>query len=352
MFLFETIHLNVGLCVAVRIDNLLQAHRNDARAEREKYYKHLLKSSAAKGNPKWWKYTTMIIDGMTQRTTQLPHFRRMPSWVKDNKALIDTHCMGILIEGVGRFMEFNFSHNYSDNSNYLANVIHRAVERVHQHRRSGGHPLPEVLYLQLDNVSSNKSHFLIAYCALLVKRGVFRKVKINYLIVGHTHENIDQMFSRFAVALRRLNVWDIEHLMEVARNCFKDGVVPECQLIDEVHDIKGWMHGCYNEVRDVSFQHCFKIFSGPTGDVLVQAKRYSFDPFWLPKEGGVKVFKSSLPEGSPCFVEPKSINEMSARKQAKQLATSRKSTSTPLKEIEDLVVQCKRNLCLEIRGNH
>ncbi|KAK3249618.1 hypothetical protein CYMTET_40961 [Cymbomonas tetramitiformis] len=138
--------------------------------------------------------------------------------------------------------------------------------------------------------------------------------------------------------------------MEVARNCFKDGVVPECQLIDEVHDIKGWMHGCYNEVRDVSFQHAFKIFSGPTGDVLVQAKRYSFDPVWLPKEGGVKVFKSSLPEGSPCFVEPKSINELSARKQAKQLATSRKSTSNPLKEIEDLVIQCQRNLCLCIRG--
>ncbi|KAK3261766.1 hypothetical protein CYMTET_29342 [Cymbomonas tetramitiformis] len=117
----------------VLIEALFQAHRDDARAEREKYYKHLRKSSKAKGNPNWWKYTTMIIDGMTQRTTQLPHFKRMSSWVKDNKALIDTHCMGILVEGVGRFLEFNFSHNYSDNSNYHANVIQRAVLRVQQH---------------------------------------------------------------------------------------------------------------------------------------------------------------------------------------------------------------------------
>lgn len=304
------------------------------------------KANPTKGNPNWWKYATMIIDGMTQRTTQLPHFRRIPSWVKDNKALIDTHCMGILIEGVGRFLEFNFSHNYSDNSNYLANVIHRAVDRVQAHRRSGGHPMPEVLYIQLDNVSSNKSIFIIAYCALLVKQGVFRKVKLNYLIVGHTHENIDQMFSRFSVALRRVNVWDIDHLMEVARTCFKDGLSPKCQLIDEVHDIKSWMKGCYNDVRDVSYQHCFKIFPGSNGEILAQAKRYSFDPKWLPEQP-VIVLKS-LPHGSPSFVTPKSIREMGERKQAKE--AQRTSKSDPLKEIEDLVIQCQRNLCLCIRG--
>ncbi|KAK3261765.1 hypothetical protein CYMTET_29341 [Cymbomonas tetramitiformis] len=109
-------------------------------------------------------------------------------------------------------------------------------------------------------------------------------MKLNYLIVGHTHENIDQMFSRFSVALRRINVFDIEHLMEVARSCFKDGVSPECQLIDEVHDIKSWMSGCYNKIRDVSYQHAFKIIRAEDGQVIGQGKLYSFDPTWLPKK--------------------------------------------------------------------
>lgn len=290
----------------------------------------------------------MIIDGMTQRTTQLPHFRRIPSWVKDNKALIDTHCMGILIEGIGRFLEFNFSHNYSDNSNYLANVIQRAVLRVQQHRRDNGDPMPEVLYVQLDNVSSNKSIFILAYCALLVHQGVFRKVKLNYLIVGHTHENIDQMFSRFSVALRRVNVWDVEHLMEVARTCFKDGVTPECQLIDEVHDIKTWMSGCYNTIRDVSYQHAFKIFRGEDGQVIGQGKRYSFDPTWLPKEG--IVILKSVPEGSPDHLLPKSIRELSEKKQQEQSQAKKMKAADPLTEIEDLVRDCRKNLCLDIRG--
>jgi hypothetical protein len=163
---------------SVKNETLQRDHRNDARAEREKYYKHIRKASQTRNgdNPNWWKYATMIIDGMTQRTTVLPHFARAQSWIKDNKALIDTHCMGVLIEGVGRILEFNFSHNYSDNANYLVNVLHRSILRIQRHRRENNNPLPEVLYVQLDNVSSNKSIFLLAYCALLVKRKAFRKV--------------------------------------------------------------------------------------------------------------------------------------------------------------------------------
>ena len=55
--------------------------------------------------------------------------------------------------------------------------------------------LPPVLTLQLDNASGdNKNRWVFAFCSLLVLKGVFREIMINFLIVGHTHEDIDALF--------------------------------------------------------------------------------------------------------------------------------------------------------------
>ena len=57
-----------------------------------------------------------------------------------------------------------------------------------------------VLYLQCDN--KEKTWALLAYAGDLVRAGKFTKVHVNMLIVGHTHEDIDQVFSRFSVFLK------------------------------------------------------------------------------------------------------------------------------------------------------
>jgi len=55
-------------------------------------------------------------------------------------------------------------------------------------------PLPPILTLQLDNASrDNKNHWVFAFCSLLVYKGIFYEVYINFLIVEHTHEDIDAL---------------------------------------------------------------------------------------------------------------------------------------------------------------
>jgi hypothetical protein len=49
------------------------------------------------------------------------------------------------------------------------------------------------LYIQLDNLSSNKCYTIISSMAALVACGVCKKIKIHYLVVGHTHEDIDAL---------------------------------------------------------------------------------------------------------------------------------------------------------------
>ena len=56
-------------------------------------------------------------------------------------------------------------------------------------------PLPPVLNVQLDNAcSDNKNQYVFSFFSLLVQKGVFLEVYINFLLVGHTHEDIDAMF--------------------------------------------------------------------------------------------------------------------------------------------------------------
>ena len=299
-----------GLCECVhdagQYDGPLNKHMAIARAERAKFYKHGRKSNMTKSigmNKTWWKYASVIIDGMTQWTTRLPHFRRIPKHL-DKKDFLDVHNMGSMIENVGRFMDFNYA-NFKDDANFLVNVLHRDILRIQEHRRNGDgenpYPMPEVLYVQLDNVNTNKSKLMIAYAAWLVQQDMFRKVKINFLLVGHTHENIDQMFSRFSIRLRRKQAWTLDEMMQVAHECFEDGVT--CEHTEKIYDFASWMSGHAIDCHEISKQQCFKFFKDANGEVVMQHKQYSTSPIWLP-ETPLPRLKSEPPAVGPGYVAP------------------------------------------------
>ena len=57
-------------------------------------------------------------------------------------------------------------------------------------------PLPKKLFLQLDNsTKDNKNRYVMTFCSLLTARRVVKEVIVGFLIVGHTHEDIDEHFS-------------------------------------------------------------------------------------------------------------------------------------------------------------
>ena len=57
--------------------------------------------------------------------------------------------------------------------------------------------LPPVLHVQMDNaVSDNKNRFVFCFWSLLVAKGIFREVYVNFMLVGHTHDDIDALFGR------------------------------------------------------------------------------------------------------------------------------------------------------------
>jgi hypothetical protein len=54
---------------------------------------------------------------------------------------------------------------------------------------------------QADNAGDCKSRWNLAWAAWMVAAGFFEVVVLGFLLVGHTHEDVDQMFSRFSLAL-------------------------------------------------------------------------------------------------------------------------------------------------------
>jgi hypothetical protein len=74
-------------------------------------------------------------------------------------------------------------------------------------------PLPKRLYLQLDNsAKNNKNRFVMAFCSLLTARGIFKEVTMGFLVVGHTHEDIDAYFSYLSKLLKQKNTYVLADL--------------------------------------------------------------------------------------------------------------------------------------------
>ena len=98
-------------------------------------------------------------------------------------------------------------------------------------------PLPLVLNLQLNNaLGDNKNQFLLTFCSLLTYHGVFQEVYINFLIIGHTYNNITTLFSRWSYKLRGTNYPPLPLLMKSFMDIESRPVI--LHLIEEISDLK------------------------------------------------------------------------------------------------------------------
>jgi len=67
----------------------------------------------------------------------------------------------------------------------------------------GVKPLLRKLFFQMDNcVKNNKDHHLLAFLSLLTTRELFEEVQLGFLVVGHTHEDIDDNFGYISKKLK------------------------------------------------------------------------------------------------------------------------------------------------------
>ena len=78
----------------------------------------------------------------------------------------------------------------------------------------------ETLYVQVDNTSSNKCFTVLVGLAALIALGICNKVVLAFLLVGHTHTDVDRIIGLVVTYIRRMNVATFEELKSFCLESF------------------------------------------------------------------------------------------------------------------------------------
>ncbi|XP_070548740.1 uncharacterized protein [Ptychodera flava] len=147
------------------------------------------------------------------------------------------HATGSLIhtnvpEGKLAIMRLDI-HNFPHDSNMtINNIMWNLIDNKER--------LSKKLHVQLDNCyRENKNRYLLSFASLLVEYDMFEEVMINFLPVGHTHEDVDQMFSRVSTALRKANSFTLPELMHNIHESYTPSI--KVEEVKYLFNVKEWL---------------------------------------------------------------------------------------------------------------
>jgi hypothetical protein len=106
----------------------------------------------------------------------------------------------------------------------------------------------------MDNcVKNNKNCHLLTFLSLLITREVFEEVQLGFLVVGHTHEDIDESFGYSLKKLKKQNNYVMADLMKTFMFSQDRPFIP--QLIQDILDFKYWVNGYLNDGPNILVSH-------------------------------------------------------------------------------------------------
>ena len=111
------------------------------------------------------------------------------------------------------------------------------------------------------------------------------------MMVGHTHDDIDQMFSRFNVGLRKQQdvIYRLSKFMKILTKSYTPS--PSVEFFYGVRDWKSWLDLASKQAKSRKEAlhghlrpHQFKFLKGESGRAGMYWKRWARDASWFPKE--------------------------------------------------------------------
>ncbi|KAL3678715.1 hypothetical protein R1sor_021671 [Riccia sorocarpa] len=157
--------------------------------------------------------------------------------------------------------------------------------------------LPPHLYIQLDNsAKDNKNWAMMAFCSELIARGCCKTITMSFLLVGHTHEDVDAFFSKVNAAQGGKNIESLPHFLAEVYHAQSSKAYP--RLIQEMADYK---HHAIDYVDKISSQSAPVAFRFYMRDNLpVYQVQENYGDRWVPPHGR-SMWKRSNPDSDTNF---------------------------------------------------
>ena len=278
-------------------------HYQFVKAERGGYYKRRTTSVQTPDD-----YMSLIIDGADWYNYALPYWAtKTHESSKLFRAPI--YLIGVINHGRGTKC-FIVPGYFKQGTNVVLDVLIRTLTAM----KARGENIPRKLFLQLDNTAKqNKNRYLLGLLGYLVHIGVFDKVLVSFLPKGHTHEDIDQLFSRLVIALMCRDACSVRELAAIIRTAYtdKEGRSTETEEMKSVANLSEWIHEYIPDYRGLSRFRQFVIKKNTNGDAILRARTDTTNSLWQGienKTDNTKIFTKTppdvIPDLPPCQRRP------------------------------------------------
>lgn len=101
------------------------------------------------------------------------------------------------------YMNISVDQLIAGGANLSIEIQRIAMEVLGKELAKLGQVLPRIINFQFDNCGENKNKEMFAYFSALIEQEIFDEIRVNFLIVGHTHSNLDQYFSVYSKKIRK-----------------------------------------------------------------------------------------------------------------------------------------------------
>lgn len=246
---------------------------------------------------------SLIMDGSTD--VVLPFRVPAPSAWKDLQ-LYKLGVHGVINHGLKKRFLFLHQGQFGCGPDFAISVLH--IHLMMMLQDYAGSSRPHVLYLQLDNCSrENKNKYLIGYCHWLVSNKVFKYIYISFLPVGHTHEDVDQMFSGFVSGMKRVpRVYSVNEFIDgLATWYHHDEIRPSPVFLYQAWNFKSWLTPYLRGVKNISQPHCFQLVHEADEVKLYTKDYHSSSSPWQ----GPYSFINLSPQSVPLPLQPSLLDD-------------------------------------------
>jgi hypothetical protein len=151
------------------------------------------------------------------------------------------HVTGIINHTFGTRYLYHFpSEYYEHGANLTCSLLFHHLKEL----KLEGRAIPSQLQIQFDNCwRENKNITVFGFAAYLVQIGLFESVLFSSLIQGHTHEDVDQMFSNLSKAYWSKNCYTYSEFPNLIDRAYSSNSKPSSRRIEEIYDFKSFFEG-------------------------------------------------------------------------------------------------------------